>query len=114
LGEHPVEFSEVQEAVRNLVPLNEAQMMVVHEIASLEFCLRERTGVTPTVREECPAQTAKQRTFESLLSVMSRMSIVDRLMDQKIRLLLTLQNTAPSTVGLGSRTAGAKKTRTGE
>jgi hypothetical protein len=53
--------------------------------ANYKFYLREHTGLTPTMREECLGPTGKQRVL------MGQMGAVDRRIDQKIRLLITLQ-----------------------
>jgi hypothetical protein len=61
----------------------------ISDIASqYKLYRREHTDLTPTMLDERLAPTGKQRTL------LNQMSIIDRRIDQKIRLLLTLQKAA--------------------
>jgi hypothetical protein len=56
--------------------------------AQYNLYLREHVDLTPTMRDECLAPNSKHR------ALLSQLSLIDRRIDQEMRLLLTLQKVA--------------------
>jgi hypothetical protein len=71
----------------SLVPMLRVELLrEISNVTSMyDLYLREHTDLTPTMRDECFAPNSKQR------ALVSQLSLIDRRIDQKIRLLLTLQ-----------------------
>ncbi|MGH9447378.1 MAG: hypothetical protein ACRD3O_16830 [Terriglobia bacterium] len=90
------------EAAPDESTVSDLRLELLREVADItaqyKLYVREHTEITPTMREECLAPNAKQR------ALMSQLSVTDRQIDQKVRLLLAVQKAAVTCVQATDKT----------